>query len=301
MSLFRRFPALRFLVFGSMAIVALSTTLHAQDLRKWVPNVGDVFVYFDSGNTPTKHDIRFYDQSVWTDTVTETILDINFYYDSIHPSVIHVSKNGSRGYQEVYYQFSPTFDSLKLGHAFAVRTGDADLYVNQRGPFDLKYDFTTGTDRQIVFMGSSIPVLATQRDITLFSPNLRWFTQESGSDWWDTEYQTLYENFDRRLIAATTSSSLVSPDGSSNNSRFGVIALSVNNSLLSIDYSAASSSLLGCQLLDLLGRPVRVWSMDVAAGESEVHLNVADVPSGVYFLRVSAAGVEEMRKVVIVR
>ncbi len=29
-------------------------------------------------------------------------------------------------------------------------------------------------------------------------------------------------------------------------------------------------------------------------------LNVADVPSGVYFLRISALGVEEMRKVVIV-
>ena len=49
----------------------------------------------------------------------------------------------------------------------------------------------------------------------------------------------------------------------------------------------------------LLGRSIRSWQLEVAAGESQVHLNVADVPSGVYFLRVSGTGVEEVKRVCI--
>ena len=67
---------------------------------------------------------------------------------------------------------------------------------------------------------------------------------------------------------------------------------------LEMALGAARSILVG--LIDPLGRPIHSWPLEVSAGETQVHLNVADVPSGVYFLRVSAAGMEEVRKVVIV-
>ena len=310
MSLFTRFPASRFLVFGSLAIVVLSSPLRAQDLRKWMPNVGGKFVFWGSGVAADLHTVTppLYSEQGWSDTITETILDINYFYDSIHPSVVRVSKNWSHGYQEVYYEFSATNDSLKLGHAFSVQTNDVDLFASQPGPFNGRYDFTNSTDSQLQFMGSPIQVLVTQRGSTtsepscavLFSPNLHWFAELWGLGGLDTYYQTLYENYDRRLIAATTSSSLVSPYRLVSDSNSKVISVLVDNELLSIDLSAPSSSVIRCNLLDLLGRPVRAWSLDVSAGESEVSLNDADVPSGVYFLRVSAAGGEEMRKVVIV-
>jgi hypothetical protein len=53
-------------------------------------------------------------------------------------------------------------------------------------------------------------------------------------------------------------------------------------------------------LLDPLGRPVRSWQLTASDGPREITLNVADVPSGVYFLRLSGNGVDEVRRVAIV-
>ena len=63
---------------------------------------------------------------------------------------------------------------------------------------------------------------------------------------------------------------------------------------------AFSFSSKGSLFLDPIGRTVRSLQLPVDAGSQQISLNVADVPSGVYFLRISAPGVEEMRKVVIV-
>ncbi len=81
--------------------------------------------------------------------------------------------------------------------------------------------------------------------------------------------------------------------------RFSQFSLSDIAGIVSLDLPNSLACRCTIQLLDPLARPIRAWSLDVAAGESQVHLNVADVPSGVYFLRVSAAGMEEVRKVVI--
>jgi len=78
------------------------------------------------------------------------------------------------------------------------------------------------------------------------------------------------------------------------------IAVSQSTNLISINLSSSVSEKFSFSLLDLLGRPIRSWQLPVDAGERQISLNVADVPSGVYFLRISAPGVEEMRKVVIV-
>jgi hypothetical protein len=45
--------------------------------------------------------------------------------------------------------------------------------------------------------------------------------------------------------------------------------------------------------------PIRSWQMPVETGERRITLNVADVPSGVYFLRVTAGAVEEVKGVCI--
>jgi hypothetical protein len=53
------------------------------------------------------------------------------------------------------------------------------------------------------------------------------------------------------------------------------------------------------KILDPLGRPVRSWQLAASDGPREITLNVADVPSGVYFLRLQGGGVDEVRKVLI--
>ena len=83
--------------------------------------------------------------------------------------------------------------------------------------------------------------------------------------------------------------------GTEGNSSFDV--LSRDGALLLTLHS--NNSATAVQLVDPLGRIVRAWEIPIGAGDEHVTVNVADVASGVYFLRVSAAGMEEVRKVVI--
>ena len=52
-------------------------------------------------------------------------------------------------------------------------------------------------------------------------------------------------------------------------------------------------------LTDLVGRTIRTWQFPRFDVPREITLNVADVPSGVYFLRVTGGGVDEVKKVCI--
>ncbi len=298
----KAFSLIRFLILGS---VLLSLPLRAQDLRKWMPNLGDRFVYAEawsssgqqgSGSQPYSNNGR--------DTLIMEILKIDsvFVGDTSWRVVI---------VKDTYYNnSSPTSLQSCYFHAGRDSNSTHSLMIDVYEPTSTQgfaYDFSDSRDSQAEYgskqitvysFDSSVPVLGLvqtgqHREVAVYSPDLRWFLYQY-------EESSSYPNIGVSTDDAS-STTLLSADLSRVEDSPPV------SSEFSVQYQGTSLQILldipkplELALLDPLGRSVRSWQVPIGAGERQIILNVADVPSGVYFLRISAPGVEEMRKVVIV-
>lgn len=286
----------RFVFFASTMILLCSSLTHAQDpMAKWKPNVGDKFTYdvrHSWNNISGKPDT-----GSSRDTIVMEIVRTDTAYDSIHTSVVAVEGDAQR-----YFDFHSAGDTASA-HAVAFITlpfdySRTDAYAanftsSHDSQFVIGSKSVTGY-QEIVQRGYQMAALLQQK--VIYSPDIRWFLYfENTVDGNAYANVILHEFTSETLIMASSlgvSSSLASAGDD-----FTVGASGSLLYLTLLKSEAINSSLV---LLDPLGRPVRSWQLAASDSPREITLNVADVPSGVYFLRLHGDEVDEVRKVAIV-
>ncbi len=283
---FKAFSIIRFLVLGS---VFLFSPLHAQDLQQWKPNVGDRFECLIS------HNINCGDyECTGIDTVLFEITDTAYDGDTQHPDAVFATTSAI-GLHLTYYEWGQGYDSIgQIGHNYNVNT-----LISSPSAQTLETSFNGASvnynswmeipfirDTSIVFQG--VNYQGSLSAAGMFLPKLGWFFSLTGNEYGNICYPCLEGTWTMALIAASGPSG-VQVDIPSNSMVFS------EGSFLQLVNIEANKIML----MDLVGRIVNAWQFP-SFGHRDITLNVADVQSGVYFLQISAPGVEEMRKVVIV-
>ncbi|MFI5202663.1 MAG: T9SS type A sorting domain-containing protein, partial [Candidatus Kapaibacterium sp.] len=142
-------------------------------------------------------------------------------------------------------------------------------------------------DTSVIFQG--ISYTGSYGSGAVFLPTLGWFLSLAGYESNGPCFWTcIEEQWTMSLISASKVHSSVQSESRSN------ILLLTNSRLLQLVNFEASN----ITLMDLLGRVVNAWQFP-GSGSRDVTLNVADVPSGIYFLRVSGSGMDKVKKVCI--
>ncbi len=299
---------------SAMLLVASLANAQTDSMAKWKPSVGDRFIYHHHSEWSYVYP---YDGVYTTDTTWEEEIEaVDSNIDSNRRGVVITYEPwGFVG----NYLFRKVDDSSESNYPFAIVTGNMTSGEPEGSLNDscVRFDFSKSNDSSVIlFEGIPITLLFASTDACeipvfdsysggvsecLYSPDLRWFVSRSFSEsgYSHPKWGGNISGSDT-LVAAITSRFDMSVDKAHPLSRVGSIKVSGDGKLINAEIMLANSLHAKLMLLDPLGRPIRSWALDVAAGESQVHLNVADVPSGVYFLRVSAPGLEDVKKVCIV-
>ena len=290
---FIRFSAFRFFLFGSLAFVALSSPLRAQDpMAKWKPNVGDRFVcqvshYSNCGDW----------KCGGVDTIVFEIIDTAYNVDNQHEEAV-LAATSAIGLHLTYYVWGYGWDSSEIAHKYSDTTLVAMNKQNQIETSFSGYNLDDHTwtkiplmqDTSVIFQDTSYPASYSTAPAAIFLPTVGWFYSLAGYQWPGAcTSECTMEQWSMFLIAAIKTRSGVQSESHPN------MLLLSNNGLLQFVNVPANY----ITLTDLLGRIIREWQFPAYYGARDITLNVADVPSGVYFLRVSAPGMEDMRKVAI--
>jgi hypothetical protein len=275
----------------------VAAVAHAQDpMAKWKPNVGDKFTYerLKSGGSYTPGEHR--DTGSYRDTIVMEIVQSDTMYDSTH-SVVAVEGGPHR-----YYYYHPGHDSVS-NHSFGIITYPFDYSQNGFG-----FDFSNGADSQVVvgshrltayrdFVERGVMMAATNSQTALYSPELRWFTYFDNSTYGiEGPSDLTIDQFESETLIFASSLGVYEPPGPSNND----FSICISGALMQISILKFEASHVSLDLLDPLGRPVRSWQLAASDGPREITLNVADVPSGVYFVRLQGGGVDEVKRVAII-
>jgi hypothetical protein len=293
------------LVFAALIVAASS--LLAQVSRTWLPNIGDQFLCAVSYSCPCGIDQSF--------SENDTIL---FVIAGKSDSSISIDNKVIAGH---YYHFVPVpnphdtssliyfpSSSNLIFESNNIKSSISTGYV--RPPSDSLYTFLLKNDSIAFRNGDTIHTVwfATEpinyqgsgpwhSAVMNFSPELGWFVSMQGCNaQLDLQTALDYENWYVNLISATK----VERGVESYPSASAVSFLKYQSNLLEFNYYGTANGHSICRLLDPLGRPIQSWQMPIESGERQIALNVADVPSGVYFLRVSGDGIDEVKKVAIV-
>jgi hypothetical protein len=265
-------------------------------MAKWKPSVGDKFTYerIQRGGyyTPGQHR----DTGSRRDTIVMEIVQSDTMYDSLH-SVVAVE-----GWSQGYFFFSRGFDSLS-DHSFAVST--LPIAYNE---FDLHSDFSQSRDSQAL-IGShhltayrsnyqrGIFMAAVNSQNAIYSPQIRWFTYlDNSTDGIHGPSDLTIDEFESESLLVASSLGVNASPALENND----FTVYVNGGLLHVSFLNVASDQISFGLMDPLGRPVRSWQLAANDGPREISLNVADVPSGVYFLRLRGGGLDEVKRVAII-
>jgi hypothetical protein len=291
---------------AALSVVASSLFAQSDPMAKWMPNVGDKFVYDRHSWYLVSHLGAHQDTTFVNDTLTIEIVrtDSILVSDaSWHVVVAKDSSSNSRipNQQSFYFHVDPVSNSIH------------PLKINDRPPdpsssfFFFPYDFSNCSDSQATFGVRQITALrfdsSTEthgapvdmcRRTAVYSPEVRWFLYLSEYDFSNFTLSTSQES---NSTLALIFSSLLSVDAPLNN--IELFSVSSNGVSINVLLRIILQNNPVLTLLDPLGRPIRSWQMPVEAGERRITLNVADVPSGVYFLRVSDGRVDEVKRVCI--
>jgi hypothetical protein len=286
---FKASSLIRFLILGS---VFLFSPLHAQDLQQWKPNVGDQFEcqvsdYSSCGDFMCSG----------LDTILFVIVDTSFNADDQHPNSV-LAATSAIGLHLTYYQWGFGWDSSEVAHDYfdttLLASTSQEVISTTFDAYNVVHSSWTQIplvqDTPVIFQGVSYPAFSATSTAAVFLPTLGWFLSLFGYESaGPCVANCIEETWTMTLIAASTTHSSVQSESNSNS------FLLSNGSILQLVNVEADK----ITLMDLVGRAVNVWQFP-ASGLRDITLNVADVPSGVYFLRISVPGVKEMRKVVIV-
>ena len=280
------------LVASGMALGAPVAHGQTGAMTKWKPDLGDKFICTVS---------HYSDCGDWkcggVDTIQFNVADTSFKFDDQHPSTVLSFTNVLSSHYAEYIWGPRGYDTNAITHPYNDTTFlsliesprmETSFDVNSWGNPTLR-PFLFGHDSSIAFQGRNYAASTTASKDATFIPDIGWFLYLSGYGGACVNACTL-ETWNMTLIAAIKTNESVSPGSVSS---------------FQVNYSSEILQLLSTKatdihLSDFLGRPNRSWQFPSNDDPRDLSLMVADVPSGVYFLRVSAAGMEEVRKVVIV-
>jgi hypothetical protein len=179
---------------------------------------------------------------------------------------------------------------------------------NDRGsaPPPFAYDFSDSRDSQTEYGSKQITAYRFDSAVTVpglvqngmssqvavYSPDLRWFLYRSDAS---SSYPNIGVWSDYNSSTTLLSANLSRVDDSPSDAPEFLVQYQGTSLQILLD----TWEPLALALLDPLGRSVRSWQVPVDSGERQITLNIADVPSGMYFLRVSGTGIDEVKKVAI--
>lgn len=277
------------LILGSLALPA---TLRAQTdpMAKWKPNVGDKFICAIS------HSSSCGDYKCdGLDTVMFEIIDTSYNSDNQHQDAVFAATTVLAPHY-TFYSWGFGWGSTPVVHPYSDTTLMALmqphlLETSFQGYTDGYHKwsrFLFDRDSSLMFDGQSYTAAYESASGTLFLPTIGWFFSLSGYGGVCTGYCT-FETWTMSLIAAIKTNMGIPLHSVSN------MQLYSNGGLLVLTDAVASA----ISLSDALGRPIHSWQLPVDPGPREITLNVADVPSGIYFLKLTAPDVEEVRRVCI--
>jgi hypothetical protein len=299
---FKAFSIIRFLILGSLF---LFSPLHAQDLQQWMPNVGDRFVYdsaytYSGQNGPLSQGVSY---SGHDTVIMEIIANDSLFFQDTTWRVVIANNTYSNG--------APSSDESFYFHVGRDINSNHSLMIDKNEPPGILpsvFDFSDSKDSQTEYDSGQITTFSSDTgasgaggplqygydsEVAVYSPNLHWFLYLADNFFSNTHFDVWSHNvYTMSLISVNVSRV--------DSSLSGISKFEIQFSNGALQLVSNNLEPLSLRLLDLLGRPIRSWQMPADAGERQITLNVADVPSGVYFLRISAPGVEEIRKVVIV-
>ncbi|GEM_PF-2403608 len=303
MSFFSLFRTVRFFVFGSIAILALSAPLRAQDLRKWMPNVGDTFFY------QQKHHVHYatlYDISD-DDTMKLIIDSIKSSSDTTPIDLVFAHHVDKMGDGENSFWFTPA-DSIISDHSFVIISDEVGYWSRATNGAQCEhFDFSKSQQFEDTIMGQPIssyssgwcqPLcfsgIGSINCMATYSRDLRWFLSFQG---WDTgtinyAHPSTYsdEEWTDNLLY------VIEPNSSVKQESISHFSCSFSDGFLSL---TGVPSLSIVAMIDPLGRIIHSWQLPKGDRGRQISLNVTDVPSGMYFLRVLGTGFDEVKKVMI--
>jgi hypothetical protein len=279
---------------ASVIILLCSSLAHAQDpMAKWKPNVGDKFIctvshYSWCGDWKCEgldtvmfevKDTAFNGNNQFKNAVLALTTPIG-----LHFTMYAWGPNGYAGTPETLSYPDTTILSLpsstKAVTSFIGYRPESHVWLTT---------LTFEHDSSVVFQGRTYSARYAQQG--LFAPEIGWFLSLSGYDgggtcWsyctkvdWYLSLLAAIKLYDAVPAAITSNAQIIANEGM-------LLFRNVNAS----DFT----------LSDLLGRPVRSWQFAASDGPREITLNVADVPSGVYFLRLQGDGVDEVKRVAVI-
>ena len=254
-------------------------------MAKWKPSVGDKFICSVSHHT----DCGDY-KCDGLDTVMFEIIDTANNAVS-EPSAVAAATTAI-GVHLTSYAWGFGWDSSSVSAHYKNTTYMASQGQRSIETSFLGYDsgwtaISVPKDTSVIFQGRSYAAVASNSS-DFFVPALGWFFSLRGYER-PCLSDCIVQYWTMSLISASKTKSSVQADPQSN------AYLLSGGSLLQLVNVEASNITLS----DLLGRPIHSWQLPIEAGPRQITLNVADVPSGIYFLKLTAPEVEEVRKVVI--
>jgi hypothetical protein len=286
-----------------LAVLSGAVNLSAQSFPNLKPDIGDKFIcqIQESCNCGDW-------KCEGMDTISFEITEVSSTIDSLHTNVVVASTKALGLHMASYVWGGMGWDVNPVSHTYpdstllsfepknviqttfrAGASADWSALWASKIPFE--------RDTTILFQGSTINGSKSTNMTAIYLPSIGWFFSLAGGQG-DKNIccpgMAGYERWSMSLIGAIKIHSTVATTSKSE------LGLMISDGLLTLSSKAVSSGTCSIGLLDPLGRPVHSWQMPVEAGERRITLNVADVPSGVCFLRVSGGGVDEVKRVAII-
>ena len=258
-------------------------------MAQWKPSVGDRF------------ECQVSDYSYcgdWEcsglDTVLFEIIDTAFDAGSQHSNAV-LATTSAIGLHLTYSVWGNGWESSEVDHEYSdttlVASSGPRMIETSFNGYNVGYQSWTqllfNYDTSVIFQGRSYA--ASYAGGAAFLPTLGWFLSLAGYESnGPCTSQCLEETWTLSLISASKVHSIVQSESHSK------MRLLAKGGLLQLENVEASN----ITLMDLLGRVVNSWQFPLS-GPREITLNVADVPTGIYFLRISGKGMDEVKKVCI--
>ena len=277
-------------------------------MAQWKPSVGDKFVYYETWEDGSYWHGAPYSVTSGNDTLTMKILNTDSAYSDSFQHVVTVQNSSAQRkiINKSLYYYHPG-KNLSSAHPFAI-----DIGYTLCSSCVISYDFSIAVDTQVTYGASPLKVFAFEHDSEIngnpnayrnaaaqFSKAFKWLYSTNSSDYepgQDPYYNGSFGSI--TLISAITVLSAVEQQPAHG---YAPMTITQSANYLTITSFDTGGRVFTISLLDPLARAIRSWQIPAGTGAERITLNIADVPSGIYFLKLEGQGIGEVKKLALLR